>query len=110
MLAGCVRLPAWEQRVAELGEGERVRLDPGDAFAAAKSSEPAGTTGVDAGDPLGLAAGAPVSVRAVTSDRGASHGVLAGLSAAEIVIALDSEALGALHVHFPRLGYRVQAA
>ena len=109
MLADYAQLPAWEARVAEIGEGNRMEMQPADAFAAARDAEPELGASVDADDPLGIAPGTPVRVNAVTSDRGTSRGTLAGLDAREIIIAIDSDDLGKLHVHFPRLGYRVRA-
>lgn len=110
MLSGYEHLPAWEARVNAIGEGKRTEIQAADAFAKAKSSEPADDVSVDSSDPLGLEPGTSVTVRAVTSDRGTSRGKLVGLNSNEAVIALDSGNLGTVHVHFPRLGYRVSTA
>ena len=48
-----------------------------------------------------------MNVSATTSDRGTSYGSLAGLDADQIVIAVTNDAVGTVHVHFPRLGYRI---
>ena len=110
LLGDLGRLPAWEARVAAFGEGERTPIDAADAHARAKETEPTAAISIDTRDPLGLHGGATVTVSATTSDRGTSRGTLAGLDADQIVIAVGNDAVGTVHVHFPRLGYRVEAA
>jgi glutathione S-transferase len=107
LLQECLHLPPWEQRMVDLGEGERVVSCAADAFAAARDAIPQGGVPVDNRDPLLLARGQKVVVSATGSDRGDSHGTLVGLDVDEIVIDPGNTDLGTLHVHFPRHGYRV---
>lgn len=110
LLLGYRHLIPWEQRMADLGEGERTAGSAKDAFTAARKSTPLAGMLVDNKDPLQLAQGQKVVVTATGSDRGDSHGTLKGLDVQEIVIDPGNAELGALHVHFPRYGYRVVAA
>jgi glutathione S-transferase len=110
LLQECQHLPPWEQRMVDLGEGDRVASCAADAFAAARDAIPQGGVSVDNKDPLLLARGQKVVVSATGSDRGDSHGTLVGLDVDEIVIDPGNTELGTLHVHFPRHGYRVAPA
>jgi glutathione S-transferase len=100
----------WEQRMADLGEGDRTASSAKDAFVAARDATPQAGMSVDNKDPLQLAPGQKVVVTATGSDRGDSHGTLVGLDVDEIVIDPGNAQLGTLHVHFPRHGYRVVPA
>ena len=101
-------LVPWEQRMVELGEGERIASSAQDAFAAAREASPQAGMSVDNKDPLHLVPGQKVVVSATGADRGDSHGTLVGLDIDEIVIDPGNPELGSLHVHFPRHGYRVE--
>jgi len=103
-------MPPWELRIAELGEGHRIDSCAQDAFAAAREATPQAGVSVDDRDPLQLAPGQHVVVKATGSDRGDALGTLVGLDVHEIVIDPGTADLGNLHVHFPRHGYRVEAA
>jgi glutathione S-transferase len=103
-------MPPWEQRMVDLGEGERISSNPQTAFSAARKASPQAGVFVDSSDPLQLAPRQKVMVSATGSDRGDSLGELVGLDVHEIVIDPGNAELGALHVHFPRYGYRVAPA
>lgn len=65
---------------------------------------------VDQTDPLGLKQGTEVEV--YPTDSGSRHhdqGKLVGLSEDEIVLSIQSQGTE-LHLHYPRTGFRVQAA
>jgi glutathione S-transferase len=100
----------WEQRMVDLGEGQRIPSCAQDAFAAAREASPRAGVSVDNKDPLQLAPGQKVVVTATGSDRGDSRGTLVGLDVDEIIIDPGNAELGPLHVHFPRHGYRVVPA
>ncbi len=102
-------LEGWMGRVAAVGHGARTAMGADEALALARGSEPAPTRGVAPDDPSGLAAGAAVMVR--TEEAGDPiRGTLVGADAEEIVLRSENERVGAVHVHFPRLGYSVVAA
>jgi hypothetical protein len=108
LLADYPRLAAWEARVTALGEGRRSRIDATVALAEAKSADrPERPLAVDANDPSSLTVGAGVEVTPDDTRRGAVRGSLAHLDRERIVIGREGTSCGRVHVHFPRLGYRV---
>jgi glutathione S-transferase len=110
LLAAFEHLPAWEARIAALGEGEREPLTAGEAHAIAAAIQPDVTTAVDPDDPLKLEPGRLVAVEpADFSRRGIVEGKLLRMSALEIAVLRPELDLGDVVVHFPRLGYRVTA-
>jgi glutathione S-transferase len=109
LLADYGRLSAWERRVAAIGQGRRTQIDAAIAHDVARVARPRGKAAVDTRDPLDLAAGDAVAVEATFSNRGTSRGTLVGLDVHEIVVAPHKRDAAHVHVHFPRLGYRVTA-
>jgi len=108
LLAPFVHLPAWEARVAALGQGERTEIDAPLAHAEARQAEPDLTARVDADDPQKLKAGMRVRVAADDfSDRGVVEGEVVIATPLEIAVRRRTDDFGDLVVHFPRLGYRV---
>jgi len=102
------KLPAWEARVAELGEGQRETIAVAQAHDEARSTEPDLSAGEDPDDPQQLRAGLPVRVEPDDfSSRGAVGGEVVRVSPLEIAIHRRTNEFGDLVVHFPRLGYRV---
>ncbi len=101
-------LPAWESRVAELGEGERQPIEVAEAHRVARESEPDLTCDVIENDAQDLEAGTRVKVMPDDfSLRGAVEGVLLRASALEVAVHRVTDDFGDLVIHFPRLGYRV---
>lgn len=110
LLGDLEHLPAWEARIAELGEGERAPMPAAEAHAVARVATPVGSVKIDALDPQRGLQGQVVLVSATTSKRGDSRGRLVGLDSDEIVIEIVNETVGSVHAHFPRLGYRIESA
>ena len=112
LLDGFDMLPAWEAAMADIGEGQRQRLDAAAALAIARDAEPRPPDGnaVDAGDPLGLQAGDLVDVSPDDTRRGGVRGVLTALSWEGVSVRRRDPRCGEVGVHFPRLGYRVVRA
>lgn len=108
LLARFPHLRAWEQRMDDLGQGERTEISAAEAHAAAKAAEPGPSAGVDADDPLRLAAGAEIEVRPDDYERGAVRGRLYALKPDRVSLLRDAPAVGTVAVHFPRLGYTVR--
>ena len=99
---------AWMQRVAALGHGRRTAMTAEAALDIARSASPVPLAG--AVDPAsGLEAGDRVRVRPFGEDAPA-QGVLLAVDGERIVIAHDDARVGRVHVHFPRLGYRLSQA
>jgi glutathione S-transferase len=102
------RLPAWEARVAELGEGSRENISAAEAHDEARSNEPDLSAEIDPDDPQNMRARMPVSVESDDfSSRGSVEGDVLRVSPLEIAVHRRTDAFGDLVVHFPRLGYRV---
>jgi len=100
------RMQAWEERVAAMGEGQRVECTASAAFEIARASSPL------AGSVIGheaetLQAGRLVEVTPDDTRRGAVRGRLVALDWNEIGVAREHALCGEVVVHFPRLGYRV---
>ncbi len=116
------RLARWMARVAAIGQGRREEIDAAQAIAIARDATPraigartaapgnaAASSGGDgaAGDPSGLQVGDRASVRPESFGTEASTGAIVAIDRLRIVLARDSDEAGRVHVHFPRLGYRV---
>ncbi len=108
LLAPFARLAPWEARVRELGHGTRTSATAAEAHAAARHSLPARAGGVEADDPLGLAAGEPVVVTPDDYGRVPVRGALVTLTRREVALRRHDPAVGTVVVHFPRAGYRVE--
>ena len=101
-------LPAWEARVAQLGEGDRQPIEVAEAHRVARESEPNLTSEVGENEPQGLEAGMPVRVMPDDfSLRGPVEGTVLRASALIIAVHRSTEDFGDLVIHFPRLGYRI---
>lgn len=101
-------LPAWEARVAEIGEGDRQSIEAAEAHEEARDAEPNLAMKVGPDDPQQLTAGMRVTVEPDDfSRRGVVEGVLLRADALHISVHRHTDNLGDLAVHFPRLGYRV---
>lgn len=107
LLADLEYLPAWEARVAALGEGQRTEIDAQTAFAEARNAPRDFHEAIDAHDAQGLAAGMAVRVAPDDTQRGFVEGLVVIARANEIAVRRSHPACGEVLVHFPRLGYRV---
>lgn len=101
-------LRAWMARVAALGHGSRSALSPEDALKTARAADPA-PVGAFADAASGLKAGDAVAVVADDAND-PIRGTLAFADADEIVVRTEGARTGAVHVHFPRVGYSAVAA
>jgi glutathione S-transferase len=110
LLAGFPRLRAWFERVDQVGHGERSDMAPAEALALAKESRPTAATGVEPGEPSGLAAGAHVTVTPDDYGFDPVAGELVNASVHEVAVRRADPAVGEVVVHFPRIGYRIEAA
>ena len=99
---------AWTERMKALGEGKRTDIKATDALEIAKAATP-GSTSVDANDPSGLKAGQKLSVTPDDTGRVPVTGALVGLTADRISIARNDPRVGDVVVHFPRVGFIIQA-
>jgi glutathione S-transferase len=110
LFADFTHLPAWERRVAGLGEGTRTVITAAEALRVARESEPAAEPHADDNDGQGLRVGMAVTVEPVDSRRGEVRGEVVIAAANEIAVRHRNDTVGEVVVHFPRIGYRVTAA
>jgi glutathione S-transferase len=110
MLAPHANLQAWMQRIAAIGHGTPTPMTSSDAIELARASEPAELVANDFASTDGMRVGQSVTVAATDYGVDPVAGTLAWQDAEEIVIARDDERAGRVHVHFPRMGFRVVAA
>jgi hypothetical protein len=103
-------VPAWLERVAKIGHGERTELDSADAIAIARDAAPAPIEGEPAELPDGLAPGDSVVVMPEEMGSGPVAGELLATGVHEIAVRRTSERAGELVVHFPREDYLVVRA
>jgi glutathione S-transferase len=109
LLASFRRLPAWEARIRAIGHGRPATLDAAEALAVARRSTPAPARGVDSVDRLGLRTGQRVTVTPDDYGKVPVAGELVTLDLQEIAIRRVDARAGEVVVHFPRIGYNVEA-
>lgn len=109
LLAPFGRLLAWEPRMQAIGHGRRTEIRADEALAAAREAVPSPGDGVDPDDPLALAAGTRVTVTPDDYGRVPVEGELVTLTLREVAIRRSAPAVGEVVVHFPRIGYRIEA-
>jgi hypothetical protein len=93
-----------------LGHGRRTEMTGEEALQVARKAGPAAPPAHDPADPSGLKPGAAVTVAADDYGRDPIAGRLVAVNAERIVIARDAGELDLVHVHFPRVGYLLNAA
>lgn len=102
------KLNAWEARFRNIGHGRPRDMNAAEALDTARAATSETTPGADPGEPQGLASGQRVSV--VPDDVGGGPpvaGEVVNVNAHTIAIRRNDERVGAVVVHFPRVGYRV---
>ena len=109
-LLGLAPIKDWYERILAFGHGQPTPMTPEEAFDIACKATPVAVTHLQAnGDPGGLQAGAAVRVTPDDNARVPVTGTLVAADAFELVIHRRDAQAGDLHIHFPRLGYTVQA-
>ena len=110
LLRPFARLAAWEERVRAIGHGARESIPARVALEEAFAGAPLPGAGVDPADALGLTVGEPVVVTPDDYGRVPVEGALVTLTIDEVAVRRVDPRAGTVHVHFPRLGYRVERA
>lgn len=108
LLKGLSKTQAWRERVAAIGHGARSEMSGAEALNIAMTSTPGGAPGSDPGERL--KPGDAVIVRADDYGRDPVQGSLVSLTPDRIVVARECGELSLVHVHFPRVGYLLNAA
>jgi len=108
LLAPFTKLERWDQAVSALGEGHRSAMSAAEAHSIARSASPQSSgLVIDGADPLALAAGARVEVAPDDTMRGGVKGELVALTWDGVSVRRSDPRCGEVHVHFPRIGYRI---
>jgi hypothetical protein len=93
-----------------IGHGQRTEIEAAAAIEIARSAAPQAGTGVQPGDPSGLATGQRVNVTPDDYGKVPVSGELVTLDRYEIAVRRVDARTGEVVVHFPRAGYVVEAA
>jgi len=103
-------VPAWMDRIAALGHGERVEMDSREAVEIARRATPTTRAGIDEGDPNGRRPGDRVQAFPEPYGRDPVVGELVFADAHEVAIRRTDERAGEVVVHFPREGFVILSA
>ncbi|MGV8804218.1 MAG: glutathione S-transferase family protein [Polaromonas sp.] len=99
----------WMDRMAALGHGAMEKFSAREAIEVAAASAPASLHGEMFQDEHGIALGSQVQVSAESFGREPTQGELVAATRVRYTLRrLDARA-GTVHVHFPRMGYTLQA-
>ena len=110
LIAEFPSLEAWEERVKAFGHGTSQEMTSQEALAIAREAEPSVQEKADPKDPQGLTPGMDVSVRPVGGDLDPPvTGVIRAIDRETIALVRQEPDIGAVAVHFPRVGYRVES-
>lgn len=101
---------AWMARINDFGAGAPVKMSAEEAIRIARDATPEELPEHGFVSTRGFTLGEEVTVQAVDYGCDPVAGRLVHEELDEIVIAREDERAGLVHVHFPRLGYRVDAA
>jgi len=109
-LLGLDAVRAWYDRILAFGHGQPTAMTSEAAFEVARQATPAPVTHLPAnGDPGGLKDGTAVRITPDDNARVPVTGTLVAADAFDVVLHRRDEQAGDLHIHFPRLGYTVEA-
>lgn len=103
------RIRVWMERVEAIGRGEYSELPPVDALEIALKSEPLERADAVCEGPEGLSLGEWVSITP-TEEPSPSFGALVHLDDQQVSLRVTNPRVGTVHVHFPRIGYRLRRA
>ncbi len=99
----------WLARVLAVGHGSFSDMSGEEAVAIARDATPAALPDEALVDPNGFAIGQRVAIAAVDYGVDAVEGELVFSGAEELILRREDPRAGIVHVHFPRMGFRIQA-
>ncbi|MDY7559121.1 glutathione S-transferase family protein [Pseudomonas sp. 10B1] len=102
-------ITAWYQRVEALGHGAFNALSASDALEIARCAAPAPLPDEQFSEPNGFTLGQKVIICATDYGVDPVEGELVFSGSEELILRREDERTGAVHVHFPRLGFRIEA-
>lgn len=100
---------AWLGRVLGFGHGASSALSAEEAIEIARAATPAALPDEPYIEPNGLQAGQRVKIAATDYGVDPVEGELLFAGVEELILRREDERAGVVHVHFPRLGFRIEA-
>ena len=99
----------WLQRVLDFGQGSPSELSAAEAIEIARQASPAALPQTSIEEPNGFAVGQQVRIAATDYGVDPVEGELLYAGAEELILRREDERAGVVHVHFPRVGFRIEA-
>ncbi|MGF6087822.1 glutathione S-transferase family protein [Pseudomonas sp. 18173] len=100
---------AWHARVLGFGHGASSEMSSEEALEVARTSTPVALPDEQFVDPNGFMAGQQVVIAATDYGVDPIAGELLFSGREELIVRREDERGGVVHVHFPRLGFRIEA-
>lgn len=100
---------AWLARVLDFGHGSLSEMSSEQAIAVAREATPAALPDEAFVDPNGFQPGQMVRIAAVDYGVDPVEGKLLFAGREELILRREDERAGTVHVHFPRMGFRIEA-
>ena len=101
---------AWMDRMAEMGHASFEKLNAADAIAIASAATPTPLHDDVFQDEHGIALGSQVTIRSENFGLEPTQGELMAATRMHYTLRRTDERAGAVHVHFPRIGYILKKA
>ncbi|WP_122424317.1 glutathione S-transferase family protein [Pseudomonas viridiflava] len=99
---------AWLGRVLGFGHGAHSDLSSAEAIEIARNATPAALPDEAFLDPNGFEAGAQVAISATDYGVDSVEGELVFAGTEELILRREDDRAGVVHVHFPRLGFKIE--
>ncbi len=99
---------AWYARVQGFGHGASTELSAEQALDIARDAVPAALPAAPFDDPNGFKAGDRVAIAALDYGVDAVEGELVYAGGEQFILKREDDRVGTVHVHFPRLGFRLE--
>ncbi|HDZ6662231.1 TPA: glutathione S-transferase family protein [Pseudomonas aeruginosa] len=103
------QVQAWLGRVLGFGHGAPAEMSAEEALEVARGSQPAALPDESFSDPNGFLPGQAVAIAATDYGVDAVQGELLFAGSEELILRREDPRAGTVHVHFPRLGFRIEA-
>ncbi|MBD9482255.1 glutathione S-transferase family protein [Pseudomonas sp. PDM14] len=100
---------AWLGRVLGFGHGSASEMSAAQAIEIAREATPAALPQEQFHEPNGFQAGQQVKIAATDYGVDPVQGELLFAGSEELILRREDERAGTVHVHFPRLGFRIEA-
>ncbi|MBU3056875.1 glutathione S-transferase family protein [Pseudomonas indica] len=100
---------AWLGRVLGFGHGSHSEMASADAIEIARAATPAALPQEQLDEPNGFEIGQRVVIAAIDYGVDPVEGELLFAGSEELVLRREDERAGMVHVHFPRMGFRIKA-